>query len=825
MDRAMNQDEVVSLLELDKVRRIVSRFCQTPLGAAAVEAARFRCDRDWVKDEQAVTWEMRDALAGGFELDLTGVEALEVILPRLQVVNRSLAPAEFLTMVRNAEAGRRILDGLAGLSGRCPRLAVESEALPDLSDLIRAVRKVINRKGELVDNASPELARIRRSLKSLRGEIVKRLERLTGEKDLSHVLQEDYITLRDDRYVVLIKSEHKNAVPGIVHGRSSTEATFYVEPFQTVEVNNRLIMAREEERAESARILLALTHQIRERREELSLLVEGLSRFDFLAGKARFAEAAGSARPRIASAGEEFKLVAARHPLLDERLARQRSDAGLTSGLAGSSPVDRVVPLDLVLDEGARSMVITGPNAGGKTVALKTAGLAVLMLQSGLPPVVGEGSAFPLFAAVAAHIGDRQDIIANLSTFTARLAGIGRIISDLQPPSLVLLDEVGSGTDPAEGAALAMAILDHFHARGSWTLATTHHQALKSYAFATDGVLNGSMSFDEQTLTPSFTLIPGVPGSSNAFRVAETVGFPGEIIEQARAYLGDQDRRVEQMVAQLEETLARARREEESMKADRDRLQRLVGEKEREQQAFIERENRYLATRMEEAEKVLARFSRKVEELVAGLKDRAVAEKVRAAANRERKRLAATVSETRGALTPTRGEEAAPIRILEPGERVKLRHTSLRGTVISDDPERGEAVLTVEGKRMTVFRENLIAGGEPVVAGTEEGEKKGGFTIGEAAQIVLEGRGDAMGGNELKVIGQRVDEALPRVDKFLDDATLSGLNTVRIIHGHGTGALRRAVAGLLDGHPHVAGFRAAAQQEGGSAVTVVQLKD
>ncbi len=825
----MNLEEVVSLLELDKVRRIVALFCQTPLGASAVEAATFSRDPEWVAGEQAVTWEMRDALAGGFELDLTGVEALEGVLPKLRVVNRSLEPAEFLIMVLNAEAGRRIREGVGDLAGRCPRLAAESAILPDLSEMVRAVRRVINRKGELLDNASPELARIRQSLKSLRGEIVKRLERLTGEKDLSHILQEDYITLRDDRYVVLVKSEHKNAVPGIVHGRSSTEATFFVEPFQTVEVNNKLIMAREEERQECARILLALTHQIRERRDELAVLVQGLSRFDFLAGKAKFAEAAQSARPSIAAAGEDFKLVGARHPLLDERLAGQRRAVGLTSGLAGSSPVDRVVPLDLVLEEGARSMVITGPNAGGKTVALKTAGLAVLMLQSGLPPVVGEGSVLPVFKAVAAHIGDRQDIIANLSTFTARLTGINRIISSLEPPSLVLLDEIGSGTDPAEGAALAMAILDHFHARGAWTLATTHHQALKSYAFATDGVVNGSMSFDEETLTPSFKLILGVPGSSNAFRVAETVGFPGEIIDQARAYLGDQDRRVEQMVARLEETLARARREEESVKAERDRLQQLVQEKEREQKAFIQRENEFLAGSMEEAEKVLARFSRQVEELVAGLKDRAVAEKVRAAADRERNRLAGAVSETRGALTPTRGEEAAPTRPLEPGERVKLRNTSLRGTVVSDHVERGETVLTVEGKRMTVFRQNLIAGDAPVEAATKKSAGPvsggGGFTIGDTAQIELVGRGDMLSGNELKVIGQRVEEALPLVDKFLDDATISGLQTVRVIHGHGTGALRRAVAELLDGHPHVAGFRAAAQQEGGSGVTVVQLKE
>ena len=280
---------------------------------------------------------------------------------------------------------------------------------------------------------------------------------------------------------------------------------------------------------------------------------------------------------------------------------------------------------------------------------------------------------------------------------------------------------------------------------------------------------------------------------------------------------------MEQMVARLEETLARARREEEEVKGERDRLQRLVQEKEREKEEFIQRENQFLATRMEEAEKVLARFSSKVEQLVAGLKDRAVAEKVRVAANRERKRLASTVSETRGALTPTRGEEAQPVRPLEPGERVKLRNTSLKGTVVSDHPDRGETLLTVEGKRMTMFRENLIVGGEPVVPEPEP--VAGGFTIGDTAQIVLEGKNDMLSGNELKVIGQRVEEALPLVDKFLDDATLSGLGTVRVIHGHGTGALRRAVADLLDGHPHVAGFRPAAQQEGGTGVTVVQLKE
>jgi DNA mismatch repair protein MutS2 len=626
----------------------------------------------------------------------------------------------------------------------------------------------------------------------------------------------------------VVKADHKGQLPGVIHGSSGTGQSVFVEPLPAVTLNNDIVEIQDEERREVIRILTALTGQVGERADDLATAVSVLGELDAAQAKALLARDLRAVEPEITEE-LELHLPEARHPLLMPAL---RERLGETA--EGRRPP---VPVSLRLGYGEPVLIISGPNTGGKTVALKTLGLFALMAQSGLHLPVAEGARLPVFKRIFADIGDEQSIAESLSTFSAHLAAIVEMTRDLQLPTLVLLDEVGAGTDPTEGGALGVAIVDHFRRRGAMVAATTHHGLMKGYAQSTPGVASASFGYDPHTYEPTFRLSLGVPGRSLALEMAERLGLPPSVVQDARTRRDDKE-------AQAETLLARLERERVDLEALRRRIEaeRVEVEGHLAQQKKAERE--LLEKKRTELEAFARDLKRRGEEAA-----RQAQEAIRAAVARvEAARRSVDTEGRKARLSAVEAIEAAqeealrdtgasvaeevevPALPLAVGQRVRVRTLGLVGEVTAL-PARGAAEVAVGGKRLRVAPRELVAlrGGErsstagptlgtssrPRLAKTEGGRPGGGVGLSVRTQAPA----------EVNLVGLTVDEALPRVDKLLDEATVAGRGQVRIIHGFGQGKLRKAVAELLSGHPQVASFRPGAAHEGGGGATVVELKE
>ncbi|HLL74744.1 MAG TPA: Smr/MutS family protein, partial [Pyrinomonadaceae bacterium] len=721
----------------------------------------------------------------------------------------------------------------------CPVLWELVADLPrELYSLAARVTSKILPGGELDDRASPELARIRHEINRLRSSITRSLEGLMRRAD--EAIQDSLVTVRNDRYVIPVRSDHRGRVAGVAHGFSSSGQTVFVEPLETIDANNELQTLREAEEREVTRILATLTDDLRRELPAIGRAAEAVAELDFVSAKAVMAARFRCVEPEVGA--DALELVEARHPLLEENLRA-----------AGRE----VVPVSFRLDAERPVMVISGANAGGKTVVLKTAGLLALAALSGLH-VPAREARFPLYGSVLADIGDRQSLAANLSTFTAHVANISRMLEicrESHGPALVLLDEAGTGTDPEEGSALGVAVVDHFRRRcGAHVVATTHYSGLKQYAANEEGVWNASVEFDEKTLQPTYRLLVGLAGSSSGLEIARRFGFPREIIESAAS-------RVNESARAAAEYLRRIKREAEEAEALRLALEeerRAVAEK----YAALEREAaRRDAERAQKFEREmragLADFERRSQELLSKIEDRA--ERVRVEREAER-RAAELRRETRRAAEQTRAgvaaktveqpggvrvvrNTAAPETFAEAGARgaEEFRPASRARDIAKGDTVRlrtfgkvgkvetvrdGEAEVLVGRVRLREKLTNL----ELVERVAPKGEAARGQQLermaaaSRATTQVRLAQSKAAPDAELNLIGRTTDEAADETDKFLDEAFLHGLARVRIIHGHGTGALRRAVAELLKGHPHVASFAPAPPDQGGAGATVVELK-
>ncbi|HEV2765047.1 MAG TPA: Smr/MutS family protein, partial [Pyrinomonadaceae bacterium] len=653
-------------------------------------------------------------------------------------------------------------------------------------------------------------------------------------------IQDQLVTLRNDRFVIPVRADHRGRVPGVAHGFSSSGATVFVEPLESIEANNEMQALRETEEREVARILLTLTEELRRELPALSLAVEAIAELDFVGAKATMAREFNCVEPTV-SEERALELVEARHPLLEENL-RGRGE---------------VVPVSFALDAVRPVMVISGANAGGKTVVLKTAGLLSLMALSGLH-VPARRARFPVYAQVLADIGDRQSLAANLSTFTAHVANIRRMLEicdETDGASLVLLDEVGTGTDPDEGSALGVAVVDHFRRRcGAHVVATTHYKGLKMYAAGDEGVLNASVEFDEKTLQPTYRLLVGVAGASSGLDIARRFGFPERIVAAARE-------RVDAETLEAADYLRRIKREAEEAEALRRALEeerRAVAERYAALDVQAERRERERAAEFtRQLQQAVADFERRSHELVSKIEDRAERVRVEREAERRAAELKAAARRTaeeqrtartraKGATTGGASTEAGGVRVvrkdegrrdetsaageraaaeqreLRAGDRVRLRTLDRAGKIerVSD----GEAEVLVGSLRFKEKTSNL----ELLEAAPEPREKGRGARLQRlasqrGAEVSLK-FSEEEAQEELKLIGRTTDEAADETDKFLDEAYLHGLRQVRIVHGHGTGALRRAVAHLLQNHPHVARFSAAPPEQGGTGATLVELK-
>ncbi len=808
------------VLELEKIRALLLSHAGSAPGRARIHALQPLTDPTAVRTALDLTRQAVRLVESHGRQPYHDLPDVSQSLASAQVAGMHLEPAALLDVASfvggASEIGRQV-----GVTAAAPDLARRAAEIADFGDLAAAIRRSILPSREVADDASPRLLEIRHAITRLRAQLQSVMEGYLRGKDASRLLQDKLITTRNDRYVLLLKAEHRGQIPGIVHGGSGSGASLYVEPMPTVELNNDLVALADDERAEVLRILRDLTSRVALRARELDRAANVLGELDALQAAALLAGEMDARCPEIAD-GLELELFDARHPFLMPKIAER----------LGIPPrAKEPVPVSLRVGFGAPVLVISGPNTGGKTVALKTVGLFALMAQCGLFVPAAPGSRLPVFRRIYADIGDDQSIAESLSTFSAHLAAIVEMTRDLQGPALVLLDEVGAGTDPTEGGGLGVAIVDHFRAAGALVVATTHHGLMKAYAQSTPGVACASFGYDARSFAPSYRLELGVPGRSLALEMAERLGLPPAVVSDARSRLSQKEAQAEAMLKELEDERQRLLREAERLAAQRSLLseertqlraseQALEAAKRQELEAF----SRELKRRGESAARQAADAIRDAVAKLEETRKRVEAESTRRPvtarqlANQAARVRTGALSRVREAQEQALREAAAspePARVapIHVGGRARVKTLDVIGEVLTLHGQAAE--LAVSGKRMRVPLTELLAlepgrpAANPVPPPRVQTEAPSGG--GESAEV--------------NVIGLTVDEALPRVDKFLDESALADRRSVRVVHGFGEGRLRKAVAGLLDGHPHVSSFRLGEPREGGAGATIVELRE
>jgi DNA mismatch repair protein MutS2 len=805
-------DRTFKTLDLEALVALLARHVQTPLGRKRALALLPSTDREQIIIDLDRTTECANYLATGGSFGLSDIEDPEEALSELHVAGTSLEPLQILALQRLISAGMDAREQFSDpeFKVRYPQLTSIALRMPDVRRILAGLRGKILPNGEIDDSASPALRRIRREINERRNRIYRNLESLMHER-ASLAIQEDIVTIRNGRFVIPVRTDSRGQVPGVMHGLSSSGQTTFVEPLTIIDQNNELVRLREEEEIEISRILLEITEALRANVSEIAAIKEGLTELDFTHAKARLAAEFDCVRPELTDGGG-LLLRDARHLLLEHALKQVGS---------------RAVPISFEMDQSHQTMVISGPNAGGKTVVIKTVGLIALMAQSGLH-VPAARAVLPVFGQVLADIGDQQSIAANLSTFTAHMRNIAEMSEEISPPALILLDEVGTGTDPDEGAALGVSIVDFFHRAGATTIATTHYNPLKIWASQADGVLNASVEFDEVTLKPTYRLIVGVAGASAGIEIARRMKLPDEIIDQATTLLDPSHTQASEYLRQLkklvddEEALRTALEEERQATAEKyARLDIDFAQREIERQRVFE----------SELSKVIREFGAESERLLKTIGDRVTAARLKKEAETrttELRRSAAVKLRKQFETAPATSKSTSAINAnvisnelqrdteeIRERDRVKIRALDRDGTVESIN----DSVYTVliGSLRFRANRNELqLISAAPAPAS----KHAAALPRGISADVSV----DQNFTTEINVIGATVDEATDRVDKFLDEAFMAGAETIRIVHGHGKGALRRAIAELLTGHSHVERFNTAPPNEGGAGATIAILK-
>ena len=806
------QPGALRALEYDRIVEAVARLALTPLGRRRLSELRPQVDARQVASWLAATTEAVRLLDDAGALPLEAPSDLEAILTALALEGRPLEPVQLLGLARFLQSieiargiVRRALHPLPALRAIVDVAATFEHEIADIAAKIAP-------SGDVVDEASAELKTIRDRLRKQRARLRSTLESYLRGRETARYLQEQIVTDRNGRYVLVVKSEHRGAIPGIVHGSSASGASLFLEPLSTVEINNDVVALEQQEQEEIRRILLALSDSFRRRGAELHRTLGAATELDVLQAKARFSHQCDGIEPAIATDGR-LELRAARHPLLIPSVV----------GTEGAGPV----PVDVLLIPPTKVLVISGPNTGGKTVALKTAGLLALMAQAGLHVPAAAGSRVTVFRSVFADIGDEQSIAASLSTFSAHMTNIASMDRQLAPPAIVLLDEVGGGTDPAEGGPLGTAIIDHFKLRGALVVATTHYDAIKSYASTSDAVVCAAFGFHPETFAPTYRLVYGSPGRSLALEIAARLGVPASVVEAARGQQSERESQLAEHLAKVDRDLHAldherrlAAREREAIAADAARLQAREEDLRRREEAVKRRIEERIGDRLREAQ-------REIDDVVRGVKERAnklARPEAPAAAHVSTGETGEVRTGARSALEEIANRygpgdvpaEAAPAAAGPPasvGDRVVASPFGIEGTVQSIHDR--DAEIDVRGKRIRVRLDELRV----LVPASAVEPARSSVRV----SVDLQPRAGSLA--DLNVIGCTTDEAVARAEKFLDDALVAEQRTIRVIHGYGTGQLRRAIAAFLEQHPLVASYAAAAPEQGGGGVTVVELKE
>ena len=856
-------NQAFDILEYNELLRLVRREAQTPMGRTRIETLEPIENVNELREALAAASEGVELRRRGVAWSFDGLSDASDSVSRLRIQGTALEPRSILELARLCDSASAARAAILAEREAVPLLWTIVAELPrELNSLVARIRNKILPSGELDDRASPELARICHEIARLRSNITRSLENLMRRSE--DAIQDELVTVRNDRFVIPVRADHRGRVQGVAHGFSSSGATIFVEPLQTIEANNELQTLRGLEEQEIAKILWALSDELRTQLPAIELSAEAIAELDFINAKARFHKRFNCTVPEVTgtvstgTAGVPpasthptiiLELTEARHPLLEENLR-----------LTGAVPV----PVSFSLNDEKTTMIISGANAGCKTVVLKTAGLLSLMALSGLP-VPAREARVPFYVSVLADIGDHQSLSANLSTFTSHVANIARMIELCEAPALVLLDEVGTGTDPEEGSALGVAVVDHFRrACGAHVMASTHYGGLKMYAANEAGVLNASVEFDEQTLQPTYRLVVGLAGASSGLEIARRFGIPSGIIQSASAQVAESSLEATQFLRSIkrdsEAAAAQLRALEEERAAVAEKYASLgneAGRRERERQRTFEDALRQAIGKFEQQSRELLT---KIEDRAEQLKLEREAQKHAAELKREAQRAVSAARSAGASVAESSSGQSRGVRVVRdgkvlggkasavvstedfnrevPGEvefrapqagrdargpsvgdRVRLRAFGKVGIVdrIKDD----EAEVRVGSLRLREKLENLEVV-EAVPAKPESG-LAAKLRASRGTEVQLRTSNEAAR-SELNVIGQTTDVAVDAVDKFLDEAFLNDLSEVRIVHGHGTGALRRAIGELLKGHPHVARVLSAPPDQGGAGATIVELK-
>ncbi len=801
-------------LEWLHVRDLVKRYLATSAGDALLEAvepsiASSAADRSAIEHALAEAGEgmayLRAAAGpqtGGqgaaIRVNLNGLPNVTVAAQKLRIEGASLDPREIFDLIAFLDRAADAKSFLTAATERFPLLAARAAGIGDFRDVLRTVEGKIQADGTVLDHASPHLNRIRREIERQKKAIQDSLERFLKANRNEGVLQEEYVTIRNERFVVPVIAGQRRKLPGVIHGASSTGQTLFLEPLDTIDLNNELVRLQEEETREVFRILKELTERLRVYAAPIQAAAGIMALLDLIFAKAKFGQEFDCCIPKF---GAQLCLVNARHPLLMDVLRRRRAS---------------VVPFSLTLNRECRTLLISGPNTGGKTVTLKTVGVIALMAQAGLPVPCGSAE-LPLFEQVLADIGDNQSIEQNLSTFSAHVSRLREMALDVTPDSLVLLDEIGSATDPEEGGALGVALVDHFRAAGAFTLASTHLTALKIYGANTKTVVNASMGFDEETLAPTYQLRIGLPGKSAGLDIAMRLGMPEDIMRRARASLSTQEIELSQLIADLHQRLEEVNQQRAQL--ERDRIA-LAG---RERQLNLDSEKqlgaklRDLEARFDEMQR---RWQDRADKTVAKIAETADRRKSVDQAQRETAKFSREMREDwETTVVPVTASPQSEIpRRLKIEEGVRVRVKGLR------DLARVRRVLSND-------RYEVEAGFMKLQIAAADVEEVFAENSGPAQQKLPKNvtfqRGPELNptAQELNIIGQRADDAMDMLERFLDDAVMATAARVRIVHGHGMGVLKRAVQELLKKNPHVEKYYPASQFEGGAGATIVELKE
>ncbi|HLN63121.1 MAG TPA: endonuclease MutS2 [Symbiobacteriaceae bacterium] len=789
-------ERAMRTLEFAKVREMLEARCATAMGKELAEGLTPSREFLEVQHRQQETTEARRLYMAGGSIPLGGIHDLRISLQRAQR-GGMLEPVELLDVADTAASGRRLKKFLQEHAEQAPILSAVANMIGTFNNLEAEIRRAITDNGEVADNASPLLAEVRRGQRTIQGRIKDKMDSYVRGPGAKY-LQEAIITIRDDRYVVPVKIEHRSQVPGIVHDQSGSGSTLFIEPMAVVEMNNELKELTLKEREEVARILTRLSALVGAEAGPLGHSLTAIAQIDFAAAKGKLSMDLDCIEPELEREAM-LEIRKGRHPLLK----------------------GNVVPTDVHIGVNFDTLVITGPNTGGKTVTLKTMGLFVIMAQCGLHLPAAYGTRVGIFDQVFVDVGDEQSIEQSLSTFSSHMTNIVRILSEIEGKALVMVDELGAGTDPNEGAALAMSILDHLHARGAKTIATTHYSELKSFAYARARVENASVEFDVKTLRPTYRLLIGVPGSSNAFEISKRLGLSPLLVDRAREFLTRDQEKVEDLISGIHQT--KSELEKERMEAARLRMeaQKMREEYDRKYASAKQKADEVLEKARAQAAAVLTQARREAEAVIEELK---AAQKQQ----REQERMQ-TIQGARRRLTDARSalEEAKPARRqqqpheapkgLKPGDAVLVLSVDQPGYVLNPPDASGNVLVQVGIMKMTVPLVELARTEEEKPAKPKAAAGRAARSAGAAKAMEIS--------SEVDLRGLMVEEALDKVDKYLDDAVLAGAPMVRIIHGKGTGALRKAVQDLLKTDRRVESFRLGGVGEGGDGVTVAKIAD